>query len=410
MNKVLAINTGSSSLKFKLFSLDNEEVLAEGLADRVGIAGSSFTIKLENGEKHVEKLVIPNQEIAIKILLQRLNLYKAVNDMNEIVGVGHRIVAGGEYFKDSAIIDKDNLQKIYDLKEYAPLHNPAEADGIKAFMKLLPGVPQVGVFDTSFHQSLNAIHYLYPVPYNYYEKYGARKYGAHGTSVRYVSAHAAKILGKNLKDLKMIVCHLGSGASITAVKDGKSYDTSMGFSPLAGIMMGTRSGDVDPSLIQFIMQKDNLNINQVIDILNHRSGLKGISQVSSDMRDLENSDDPKAKLAREMFVNRVVRYVGSYITEMGGVDAIVFTAGIGEHDAGVRSGVMKSLEFMGLDPDYEANKTNGEKFISKPNSKIKALIVPTDEELMIERDVVRLAHLSVNKSSGMSKEGYAANK
>lgn len=261
-------------------------------------------------------------------------------------------------------------------------------------MNLLPGVPQVAVFDTSFHQTMDEVHYLYSVPFEYYEKYKARKYGAHGTSVRYVANRTAELLHRDLSDLKMIICHLGSGASITAVKNGKSFDTSMGFSPLAGVTMGTRSGDVDTSLIQFIMDKEGINdIDDMIDILNHKSGLLGISGISSDMRDLENSKDKRAKLARDIFINRVIRYAGSYAVEMGGIDALVFTAGIGEHDAYICEGIMKPFECMGLDPDFEANKTNGEKIISKDGSKIAALIVPTDEELMIERDVVRLAHL-----------------
>ncbi|RMC46237.1 MULTISPECIES: acetate/propionate family kinase [unclassified Lactobacillus] len=394
MKKVLAINSGSSSFKYKLFALPEEQVLAEGIADRVGIEGSSFEIKLPNGEKHTDEVSIPDQESAVNLLLAALKKYQVVTDLDEIVGVGHRIVAGGEDFPDSAIIDQEKLQKIYDLKEYAPLHNVAEGKGIEAFMKLLPNVPEVGVFDTSFHQTLDSVHYMYSLPYKYYEKYGVRKYGAHGTSVRYIVGRAAEMLNKDRVDLKLIVCHLGSGASVTAVKNGKSYDTSMGFTPLAGVTMGTRSGDVDASVLQYIMNKENLDINQMIDILNDKSGLLGISEISSDMRDLENDSDDKAKLARDIFVNRVRQYVGSYITEMEGVDAIIFTAGVGEHDAGVREKVMQSFEFMGLDPDYEANKSNGEKFISKPDSKIKALIIPTDEELMIERDVVRLAHLN----------------
>lgn len=394
MKKVLAINSGSSSFKYKLFALPEEKVLAEGIADRVGIEGSSFEIKLANGKKHSEEVPIPDQETAVNLLLKALKEYKVIEDLNEIVGVGHRIVAGGEEFTDSAIIDEEKLQKIYGLKEYAPLHNPAEGKGIEAFMKLLPGVPEIGVFDTSFHQTLDPEHYIYSIPYKYYEKYGVRKYGAHGTSVRYIVGRAAEMLGKEAKDLKLIVCHLGSGASVTAVKNGKSYDTSMGFTPLAGITMGTRSGDVDPSVLQYIMNKENIDINKMIDILNDESGLLGISEISSDMRDLENNDDEKASLARAIFVDRVRQYVGSYIVEMEGVDAIIFTAGVGEHDAGVRENIMQSLEFMGLDPDYDANKSNGEKFITKPDSKIKAMIIPTDEELMIERDVVRLAHLS----------------
>lgn len=393
MKKVLAINSGSSSFKYKLFSLPDEEVLAEGLADRVGLDDSTFSIKLSNGDKHVKEVEIPDQETAVKLLLKALKKYNVIEDLNEIAGVGHRIVAGGEYFKDSAIITEDNLQKIFDLKEYAPLHNPAEGKGIQAFMKVLPNVPEVGVFDTAFHESLDPVHYLYSVPYDWYEKYRARKYGAHGTSVRYVANRTAKLLNKDLKDLKLVVCHLGSGASITAVKDGKSYDTSMGFTPLAGITMGTRSGDVDPSLLQFVMHKKDISIDEMIDILNHDSGLLGISGVSPDMRDLKHNPDKRAQLAREIFINRIIRYVGAYITEMGGADAIVFTAGIGEHDAQVRAAVMKAFEFIGLVPDLEDNKVNGEKTITKPESKIRAMIVPTNEELMIERDVVRLAHL-----------------
>lgn len=394
MKKVLAINSGSSSFKYKLFAVPEEKVLAEGIADRVGIDGSSFEIKLANGEKHEEKVAIPDQETAVNLLLKALKEYRVVEDLSEIAGVGHRIVAGGEDFTDSAIIDQEKLQKVYDLKEYAPLHNPAEGKGIEAFMKLLPDVPEVGVFDTSFHQTLDPEHYMYSIPYKYYEKYGVRKYGAHGTSVRYITGRAAEMLERDAKDLKLIVCHLGSGASVTAVKNGKSYDTSMGFTPLAGVTMGTRSGDVDPSVLQYIMNKENLDINQMIDILNDQSGLLGISGISSDMRDLENNSDEKAVLARKIFVNHIRQYIGSYIVELKGVDAIIFTAGIGEHDAGIREEIMKSFEFMGLKPDYEANKSNGEKFISKPDSAIKAMIIPTDEELMIERDVVRLAHLS----------------
>ena len=394
MKKVLAINSGSSSFKYKLFAIPEEKVLAEGIADRVGIDGSSFEIKLANGEKHEERVAIPDQETAVNLLLKALKEYKVVEDLSEIAGVGHRIVAGGEDFTDSAIIDQEKLQKVYDLKEYAPLHNPAEGKGIEAFMKLLPDVPEVGVFDTSFHQTLDPEHYMYSIPYKYYEKYGVRKYGAHGTSVRYITGRAAEMLDRDAKDLKLIVCHLGSGASVTAVKNGKSYDTSMGFTPLAGVTMGTRSGDVDPSVLQYIMNKENLDINQMIDILNDQSGLLGISGISSDMRDLENNSDEKAVLARKIFVNHIRQYIGSYIVELKGVDAIIFTAGIGEHDAGIREEIMKSFEFMGLKPDYEANKSNGEKFISKPDSAIRAMIIPTDEELMIERDVVRLAHLS----------------
>lgn len=393
MKKVLAINSGSSSFKYQLFSLPDEKVLAKGMADRVGLDGSTFSIKLADGTKNTDKVDIPDQQTAVKLLLENLKKYKAINDLKEIAGVGHRIVAGGEDFTDSTIIDKSNIQKVYDLKEYAPLHNPAEAAGIEAFMELLPGVPQVGVFDTSFHQTLDPVHYLYAVPYKYYQKYKARKYGAHGTSVRYISNRVSELLHQDLKDMKLIVCHLGSGASVTAVKNGKSFDTSMGFSPLAGIMMANRSGDVDPSLLQYIMDKENLSMDEMIKILNNESGLLGISGISPDMRDLKYNKDEKAQLARSMYVNRIVRYIGSYIAEMGGVDAIAFTAGVGEHDVGIRERVMKAFEFMGVKPDLEINEKNGENIITKPDSKIKFLVVPTNEEVMIARDVVRLAHL-----------------
>lgn len=394
MDKILAINSGSSSFKYKLFSLADESVLASGLGDRIGIDGSTFSMKLADGTKHEAEIDLPNQEVAVQTLLDWLKEYGVIADVKEIVGVGHRIVNGGELFPDSAIIDKDNIHKVFDLVNYAPLHNPAEGHGIQAFMNILPDVPQVGVFDTSFHQSMDEVHYIYSLPYEYYEKYKARKYGAHGTSVRYVSGKAAELLGKDLKDLKLVVCHLGSGASVTAVKDGKCYDTSMGFSPLAGVTMGTRSGDVDPSVLQYIMKKEGItDFNEMIDILNHKSGLLGLSGISSDMRDIRNSDDKRAKLADAVFINRVVRYVGSYIAEMGGADAVVFTAGIGEHDDEVRKGVMKSLSFMGVDFDDAANKAANEGFITKEDSKLAGLIIPTDEELMIERDVVRLAKL-----------------
>ncbi|CDF70966.1 acetate/propionate family kinase [Lactobacillus acidophilus] len=394
MKKVLAINSGSSSFKYKLFSLPAEKVIAKGMADRVGLANASFEIKLADGTDHVEKTDIPDQEAAVSLLLKFLKEFNVVEDLNEIVGVGHRVVNGGEYFKDSTIINKENLQKIYELQDYAPLHNPAEGRGIEAFMNVLPNVPQVAVFDTTYHYSLDPVHYLYSIPYKYYEKYGVRRYGAHGTSIRYTAPHAAKMLGKDLKDLKLIVCHLGSGASITAVKDGKSYDTSMGFSPIAGVTMATRSGDIDPSLIQHLMHVEHKSMDEMIHILNSESGLLGLSGISPDMRDIIESDTERAKLARNIFINRIVRYVGAYTAEMGGVDAIIFTAGIGEHDAGVRKAVMDAFKFLGVEPDYEANEENGEHFITKPGSKVKAMVIPTNEELMIERDVVRLTNIN----------------
>lgn len=400
MKKILVINAGSSSFKFKVFSFPKEEVIAEGMADRVGLDDSSFELKLADKTKHSEKVDIPDQTTAVKILLDNLKKYQVVNDPTEIIGIGHRIVAGGETFKTSALITKDNLQQIYDLKEYAPLHDVAEADVIKAFLELLPNIPEVAVFDTSFHQSLDPVHYLYSIPYKYYEKYRARKYGAHGTSVRFVIQEAAKLLDKPLDQLKLIVCHLGSGASITAVKDGKSLDTSMGFTPLAGITMSTRSGDVDPSLLGYIMNKEHIDMDQMIDILNHKSGLLGISEISPDMHDLRDDmshltkeQEKKASLARNIFINRICRYIGAYIVELGGVDGIIFTAGVGEHDFGVRARVMESLDFMGVVPDEEKNKANKAGLITRPDSKIAVMLIPTDEELMIERDVIKVADL-----------------
>ena len=394
MEKVLAINSGSSSFKYKLFSLPDEKVIAKGMADRVGLDDASFEIKLADGTDHVEKTEIPDQEAAVSLLLKFLKQFNVVEDLNEIVGVGHRVVNGGEFFKDSTIITKENLHEIYELGDYAPLHNPAEGRGIEAFMNVLPNVPQVAVFDTTYHRALDPVHYLYSLPYEYYEKYGVRKYGAHGTSVRYVAPRTADMMGKDLKDLKLIVCHLGSGASITAVKDGKSYDTSMGFSPLAGITMATRSGDIDPSLIQHLMHVEHKSMDEMIYMLNYKSGLLGLSGISPDMRDVRESNSDRAKLARKIFINRIVRYIGSYIAEMGGVDGIIFTAGIGEHDMGVRKAVMDAFKYMGVDPDYEANDKVSEGFITKPDSKVKVMVIPTNEELMIERDVVRLTHIN----------------
>lgn len=390
MKKVLAINSGSSSFKYKLFSFPDEKVIASGMADRVGMDNAVFKIK-PNGKEYIKNTAIPDQEAAVSLLIEDLKKFHVIDSLKELAGVGHRVVNGGEIFKDSTVVDAKKLQEIFDLGELAPLHNIPEATGIKAFMKIIPDVPQVAVFDTSYHTSLDPIHYLYPIPYKYYKEYGIRKYGAHGISVDYVAPRAAKMMGKNPYTVKLIVCHLGSGASVTAVKNGKSFDTSMGFSPLTGIAMGTRSGDFDPSALEYIMQKTGMTIEEAVDMLNHESGMLGVSGVSSDMRDLLASKEKRAKLARRIFINRVVRYVGAYAAEMDGVDGIVFTAGVGEHDPGIRAGVMSSLYYLGLNPDFQANKTDGEKFISKPRSKVKAMIVPTNEELMIAREVVRLA-------------------
>ena len=392
---VLVLNAGSSSLKYQLINVETHEVLAKGICERVGSAEAFHKHGIDENEVVIDT-PMPDHNAAMALVLEALTSgpTKAIDSLDDIDAVGHRVVQGGKYFDRSVLIDDDVVAKIDELAELAPLHNKAALMGIEACREQMPGKPMVAVFDTSFFQTIPPKAYMYPLPYELYEKHAIRKYGAHGTSVRYVSGKAAELLGKDLKDLKLVVCHLGSGASVTAVKDGKCYDTSMGFSPLAGVTMGTRSGDVDPSVLQYIMKKEGItDFNEMIDILNHKSGLLGLSGISSDMRDIRNSDDKRAKLAEAVFINRVVRYVGSYIAEMGGADAVVFTAGIGEHDDEVREGVMKPLSFMGVDFDDVANKAANEGFITKEDSKLAGLIIPTDEELMIERDVVRLAKL-----------------
>lgn len=395
MSKILAINAGSSTLKWKLFIMPDETVVASGMVDRMGLPNSIFKVKYGDGQKYQVEQDIPTADMAVDMLLKALLDLKIISDYREIEGVGHRIVAGGERFKESELLNADSLKEVEALAEYAPLHNPAEANGIKAFMKLLPGVPEVGVFDTSFHTTMPKMNYLYSIKPEYYEKYGARKYGAHGTSHRYVSHRAAEILGKDLKDLKMVTMHLGSGVSITAEKDGKSFDTSMGFTPLAGVTMSTRSGDIDPSLVAFLMQKLNLtDPEDMIHILNNESGLKAISGLSPDMRELEQTrtERPASQLAIDIFTNRVVKYVAGYIAEMGGVDALVFTAGMGEGDKVERKRIIDGLSVFGAKINDEANDVMGEeRIISSADSKVKVLLVPTNEELMIARDVVRLS-------------------
>lgn len=395
MSKILAINAGSSTLKWKLFIMPEETVVASGMVDRMGLPKSVFTVKYDNGKKYEIDQDIPTAEMAVDMLLKALIELKIISDYKEIEGVGHRIVAGGERFTESELLTAESLKEVENLAEYAPLHNPAEANGIKAFMKLLPGVPEVGVFDTSFHTSMPKMNYLYSIKPEYYEKYGARKYGAHGTSHRYVSHRAAEILGKELKDLKMVTMHLGSGVSVTAEKDGKSFDTSMGFTPLGGVTMSTRSGDIDASLVAFLMEKLNItDPEDIIYILNNESGLKALSGLSPDMRELEETREtrPESQLAIDIFTNRIVKYVAGYIAEMGGVDALVFTAGMGENDARERARIIAGLSVFGAKMDPERNDVHGvEKLISADDSKVKILLVPTNEELMIARDVVRLS-------------------
>lgn len=392
MAKTMAINAGSSSLKFQLIEMPEETVIAKGQIERIGLPDSIFTLKF-NGEKFENVVDIADHEVGINYMLEQMKEHNVIADLHEITGVGHRVVAGGEFFNHSVIVDDEVLNKIDRLAAYAPLHNPANATGIRAFKKLLPDALSVAVFDTAFHQTMPEVNYLYPLPYQYYTRYGARKYGAHGTSHRYVAQRAAELMGKPLEELKLITLHLGAGASITAIKDGKSFDTSMGFTPLAGVMMSTRVGDVDPSLIYYIQEKENLSNEEMLEILNKKSGMLGISTLSPDMRDLLAVEDTNkhAKLAVDMWENRVLRYIGQYIVELGGVDAIVFTAGIGENSDPQREHIIEKLNFMGIKLDPEANKVRGEeKELSTPDSTAKVFLIPTDEELMIARDVESL--------------------
>ncbi|WP_419153654.1 acetate/propionate family kinase [Weissella viridescens] len=397
MSKTLAINAGSSSLKFQLLEMPAEKVIAKGQVERIGMDEGVFTLKY-NGEKTEVLKAFPDHRAAIEEMLEQFNEKQVVSDLSEITGVGHRVVAGGEWFNKSVIVDDEVLEKINRLSAYAPLHNPANAAGIEIFRELLPDAVSVAVFDTAFHQTMPRENYLYSLPYEYYTKYGARKYGAHGTSHRYVSERTSEILGQPLEGMNLITLHLGAGASITAVKDGKSLDTSMGFTPLAGITMATRSGDVDPSLVYYIQEHEGLTNEQMLYILNNKSGLLGISTLSSDMRDLEEVEDTNehAKLAMDMFIDRVVRYIGQYYVEMGGVDALTFTAGIGENAAEVREKIIDRLGFMGIKIDTEANKVRGEeKVVSTDDSAAKVLVVPTNEELEIARDVEMLKNKQV---------------
>jgi acetate kinase len=392
MSKTIAINAGSSSLKWQLYVMPEETVIAQGIVERIGLNDSIFTIKHGEGQKFELVQDIDNHEIAINMLLEQLIELKIIGSYDEITGAGHRVVAGGEHSKESIVIDSEVLKTIEDLSDFAPLHNPAEAQVVRVFEKVLPHTLNVAVFDTSFHTTMPAVNYLYSIDTKYYEEFGARKYGAHGTSHRYVSERAIDMLGKPAEETKIITCHLGNGASITAVDGGKSVDTSMGFTPLAGVTMGTRSGDIDPSLLQYLMEKLELtDIKDMINILNKESGLLGLSGVSSDMRDLENSDKDSAKLALEIFADRVRKYIGSYISVMNGVDAIVFTAGIGENDINMRKEIINGISWFGCEIDDEKNNVRGEeRVISTDDSKVKVLLIPTDEELMIARDVEAL--------------------
>lgn len=392
MSKTIAINAGSSSLKWQLYQMPEESVVAKGIVERIGLKDSIFTIKYGEDKKYNEVVDIHDHEVAVKMLLDKLIDLEILANYDEITGVGHRVVHGGETYKDSVVINDEVMENIQALAEFAPLHNPANLMGIQAFKKILPEIISVAVFDTSFHASMPKHNYLYSLPMEYYNDFKVRKYGFHGTSHRYVSERAAEMLGKPIEELKIITCHLGNGASITAVDGGKSVDTSMGFTPLAGVTMGTRSGDIDPAVLPYLMDKLNINIEEMVDILNKKSGLLGLTGLSSDMRDLEaNYDKEEVKIAYDVFTDRIRKYIGGYVTTMNGVDAIVFTAGIGENDAHVRNEVIKGMTWFGCEIDSEKNKVRGEELdISTPESKVKVLLIPTDEELMIARDVERL--------------------
>lgn len=393
--KILVLNCGSSSLKYQLINMETEEVLASGKYERIGEKEAFITHKV-NGEKIKIDNPAYNHTEAIEFTLKQLTNpeYKVIDSLDEIEAIGHRLVHGGEKISESVVID-DNVENV--LKEYtdlAPLHNPACILGIEACKNVMPGKPMVGVFDTAFHQSIPKERYIYPIPYEYYEKYGIRKYGFHGTSHMFVSQRLAEIEGKDLKDLKIVTCHLGQGSSICAVQGGKSVDTSMGLTPLGGIPMVTRSGDLDPSILLYLMKKEKLSPEQMENILNKESGVSGISGLAPDFRVIEQesyNDNETAKIAMESFKYAIASYIAKYAVAMNGVDYIVFTGGVGENQINIRKGICEQLEFMGVEIDEEANNMRGEeKVISKSSSKVKVYVIPTNEELMIAKETERL--------------------
>ncbi len=394
--KILVINCGSSSLKYQLIDSETENVLAKGLCERIGIDGM-FTYQKTGCEKQVSNIDQPTHKKSVELVINALTDLEngVIKELSEIDAVGHRVVHGGEKFAKSTLITDEVLEAIEECNDLAPLHNPANLIGIRACKELMPGVPNVGAFDTAFHQTMPAEAFVYGIPYEYYQKYGIRKYGFHGVSHDFVSKRTAEILGLDYNKAKIVVCHLGNGASICAVDGGKSVDTSMGLTPLMGLIMGTRSGEVDPGAMELLAKKEGLGLDEVMTILNKKSGVLGLSGVSSDFRDIDNAiaeGNEQAKLAKDAFIHRVVSYVGAYVAIMNGVNAIVFTAGIGENDKTVRSGVCKNLGYLGITIDEEKNNIRGEEtIISTPDSKVKVLVVPTNEELMIARDTKKLA-------------------
>ncbi len=394
--KTLVINCGSSSLKYQLIDMSTEECMVQGLVERIGIEGSVLTQKVEGKDKYVINTEIKNHKDAIKLVLEALidPVHGVIKSMDEISAVGHRVVHGGEKYSDSVLINDKVLQSIKDCIVLAPLHNPPNIIGIEACKELMPNTPMVAVFDTAFHQTMPKHSYICPLPYDLYKKYGIRKYGFHGTSHKYVSNKVAEVMGKDLKDLKIVTCHLGNGCSLAAVKNGKSVDTSMGFTPLAGVMMGTRSGSIDPSVISFLIEQHGYTIEEVDELLNKKSGVLGISGVSSDFRDVlaaGEAGNERAKLALEIFYYKVRTQIAAYAGAMGGIDVIVFTAGIGENSSITRKEILKGLEFFGLELNEENNEIRGKiQEISTEDSRVKVYVVPTNEELMIARDTAKL--------------------
>jgi acetate kinase len=390
--KILVLNCGSSSIKYKLFDMDSKEVIAQGGIEKIGLKGSFLKLTLPNGEKKVLEKDIPEHTVGVEFILNTLVSpeYGAIKSLDEIDAVGHRMVHGGERFSKSVLLDKEVLEAFVACNDLAPLHNPANLKGVNAVSAILPNIPQVGVFDTAFHQTMPDYAYLYAVPYELYEKYGVRRYGFHGTSHRYVSQRVCEYLGIKAEGLRLITCHIGNGGSIAAIKDGKCIDTTMGLTPLEGLMMGTRSGDIDAGAVTFIMDKEGLTTTGVSNLLNKKSGVLGISGVSSDMRELEAAvaeGNPKAILAENMYFYRIKKYIGAYAAALGGVDVILFTGGVGENQASCRAGVCEGLEFMGVKIDAEKNKVRGEEaIISSDDSKVKVVVIP--EELLIASDTM----------------------
>ena len=389
--KILVLNCGSSSLKYQLIDMETEEVMAKGYLEKIGLDDSFLTHNV-NGEKHKIEKKISNHEEGIKLVIEQLldKDYGVIKDLSEIDGVGHRVVHGGEKFSGSVIITDEVEEAIKECIPLAPLHNPAGITGIEACKKAIPGVPMVGVFDTAFHQTLPEKAYMYAIPYEYYEKYGIRKYGFHGTSHRFVSQRVAEIIGKPIEDLKIIACHLGQGASLCAIKNGKSVETTMGLTPLAGVPMGSRSGDIDPSIVTFLMKNENLTCDEMDNILNKKSGKLGLSGISIDDRDIEaaaKEGNKRAELAIENFTYQVAGYIGKLACQMGGIDVITFAGGVGENGIEAREQILSYLEFLGVKLDKERNNCRGKEVeISTDDSKIKVYVVPTNEELMIARD------------------------